>query len=118
MKIALPLDEDRLSVCPAFGRAPFFMVFDNEGKTTEIIDNPGAQAEGGAGLKAAQAVVDSGAEVLITPRCGENAAEVFKAAGIAIYKTRGSSAADNFAGYEAGELELLTHFHAGYHGIR
>lgn len=118
MKIALPLDEDKKSVCVAFGRAPFFLVHDTDTKTQEIVPNPGAAAEGGAGLKAAQAVTDSGAQALITPRCGENAAEVFRAAEIRIYQSQGRAAADNIFAFEAGKLEELTHFHAGYHGIR
>lgn len=118
MKVILPLDEDRKSVCVAFGRAPFFLLHDMESGTEEVIPNPGARAESGAGLKAAQTVADSGAEVLITPRCGENAAQVFQAAGIRVYQSRGSDGAENIAAFAAGELEVLTHFHAGYHGIR
>lgn len=118
MKLIIPLDEDQQSVCPAFGRTPWFLLWDTEQDAGEILPNPAAQAEGGAGLKAAQTVVDSGASVLLTPRCGENAAEVFRTAGIQIYKTGGPVAADNIAAYQAGELEKLTHFHAGYHGLR
>lgn len=118
MKLIMPLDEDKKSVCVAFGRAPLFLVYDTQTKATEMIANPGAQAEGGAGIKAAQAAVDSGAQVLITPRCGENAAQVFKAAGIRIYSSRGKDALENISAYENGALEELTHFHAGYHGIR
>ena len=43
-------------------------------ETVEILDNPAAQAEGGAGLQAAQFLVDQQAEALITVRCGQNAA--------------------------------------------
>lgn len=118
MRVIIPLDEDKKSVCVAFGRTPMFLAYNLEAKESEILANPGAQAEGGAGIKAAQAVVDSGAQVLITPRCGENAAEVFQAAGIKIYKSHGSDAMENIAAFEAGNLEELTHFHAGYHGIR
>ena len=60
MKIAIPLDENKKDVCVSFARAPYFMVCDGNEDAVEIIENPAAEAEGGAGLKAAQLVLDSG----------------------------------------------------------
>ena len=112
MKIIIPVDEASVEsgVCVSFGRAPYFMLC--EGGKAEFLPNPGA------GLKAAQAVADSGAEALITVRCGENAAQVLKAADIRIYKSKDGTALANAAALEAGELGELTHFHAGFHGIQ
>lgn len=118
MKIIIPVDETKKNLCVSFGRTPFFMLYDTEKKTAEYRDNPGANAQGGAGIKAAQAVVDSGAEILITIRCGENAAEVFKAAGVEIYKASGESAEENICKFNEGKLEKLTTFHAGFQGIK
>ena len=117
MKIMLPLDEDQRSVCPSFARAPFFLLHDTATGESRSLDNPAAQADSGAGLQAAQFVVDSGAEVLITVRCGENAAKVFQAAGISIRKALETDAAANLAALAADKLPELTHFHAGFHGI-
>ena len=44
--------------------------------------------------------------------------KVLQGADIAIYKTEGSSAAENLAAFQAGKLGVMTHFHAGFHGIR
>ena len=118
MILAIPLDENEKDVCPSFGRCPLHLFYDTETKQAEIAVNPAAEAQGGAGLKAAQAVADHRVDVLITPRCGENASKVLKAAGIAIYKTSGSDAMENIRLYLEGSLEELTHFHAGYHGIQ
>lgn len=118
MKIAIPVDENKQEVCVSFARAPYFMYYDTETKETIVKDNPAAEAAGGAGLKAAQALVDEKCDVLLTVRCGENAAEVLQAAKIQIYKTTGSDAKDNIKAYEEGNLEELTHFHAGFHGIQ
>ena len=106
MKVIIPVDEARPDspVCVSFGRAPYFLLC--EGGKTEFVDNPGAQA-----------AADSGADALVTVRCGENAAEVLKAAGIKIYKSNEGSAIENAAALERGELAELTHFHAGFHGI-
>ena len=118
MKIIIPVEETKQNVCVSFGRAPFFMLYDTETEAVEYKDNPGANAQGGAGLKAAQAVVDSGAEILITIRCGENAAEVFNAAGVEIYKASGENAKENIRKFNEGKLGKLTSFHAGFQGIK
>ncbi|MDO5405862.1 MAG: NifB/NifX family molybdenum-iron cluster-binding protein [Eubacteriales bacterium] len=118
MIIAVPLDENKLDICPSFGRAPYFLIRNTESGQTDILENPAAQAEGGAGLQAAQFVADQNAQALITFRCGENAAEVLKAADVVIYKAEGSDAETNLAAQKEGKLAELTHFHAGFHGIR
>lgn len=116
MKIAIVLDENQQDICPSFGRTPYFLFFENDCEV--IAENPASNAQGGAGIQAAQFLVDQKADVLITPRCGENAAQVFKAAEIKIYKSMGSSARENLNAYLAGELQELTHFHAGFQGIQ
>lgn len=116
MKIAIPLDENQQDVCVTFGRAPYFLLSENG--NTEIVENPAADSQGGAGLQAAQFVVDQGCSTLITVRCGENAAQVFQAAGIEIYKSGSANALQNVKELEEGTLEKLTHFHAGFQGIR
>ena len=116
MKIIVPLDENQKDVCVSFGRTPLFLLYDTETKEEECLVNPAAEAEGGAGILAAQFVVDSKAQVLITVRCGENAAEVLKDAQMKIYKSSVTDARENIALYEEEKLEELTRFHAGFHG--
>lgn len=116
MKIAIPLNEDRQEVCVVLARAPYFL-FRGDGKDT-IVENPAAQAQGGAGIQAAQFLVDQDVTVLITVRCGQNAAEVFQAAGMKIYKSANKAAADDLTALEEGRLEELTQFHAGFHGVQ
>lgn len=116
MKLAIPLDENKTDVCQVLARAPYFLFWANG--TELIVENPAAAAEGGAGVKVAQFLVDSDIGALITPRCGENAAEIFKLADINLYESANKAAADDIAAYEAGTLGRLTHFHGGYHGIQ
>ncbi len=116
MKIILPLDENKQDVCVTFGRSPYFLVYE-DGKET-IIENPAAEAEGGAGPKAAQFIVDQKADVLITFRCGQNAAEVIQVAEIKIYKAEGKTYQENITAFKQNILAELTHFHAGYHGVK
>lgn len=116
MKIAVPLDENKKGVCIVLARAPYFLFRENGNDA--IVPNPAAQAQGGAGIQAAQFLVDSQADALITVRCGQNAAQVFQAAGIKLYKSANKAAADDLAALEQGTLEELTQFHGGYHGIQ
>lgn len=114
MKILIPVNDDKVTICPVFARAPFFMLC-NEDKV-DCVENPAANAQGGAGLKAAQFVVDQEADAIITPRCGENAAQVFQAADIKIYLSQGDDAQENAEKLLRNELEELTHFHSGFIG--
>lgn len=116
MKIAIPLDENRQDVCPVLSRAPFFLFWEDGQEV--IVENPAAAAQSGAGVQAAQYLVDSAITTLVTPRCGENAAQVFQAAGIKLCKSAHKAASDDLAACLDGSLDPLTHFHGGYHGLR
>ncbi len=102
-------------MCQVLARAPYFL-FRQDGVDT-IVDNPGAQAQGGAGIQAAQFLVDQQVTDLIAPRCGQNAAEVFQAAGIRIYKSSNTEALSDLQAFAVGTLEPMTHLHSGYVGI-
>jgi predicted Fe-Mo cluster-binding NifX family protein len=82
MKIAVPSEGNTIdrSVCQSFGRTFYFAVVDSETLEYKVIDNQAVSSQGGAGIKAAQAVVDSGAGAVVTFHCGQNAADVLKAA--------------------------------------
>jgi predicted Fe-Mo cluster-binding NifX family protein len=118
MKIAIPVDEKNMetNVCVSFGRTPYFLIYDTETKESTFLDNSAAKETGGAGIKAAQAIVDNKVNALLTPRCGENAANVLKAANIKIFKTKGISIKENLDAFTAGKLPLLDEIHAGFHG--
>ncbi|MEN6314578.1 MAG: NifB/NifX family molybdenum-iron cluster-binding protein [Clostridiaceae bacterium] len=117
MKLIVPVENKTLDapVCPSFGRTPLFVLFDTESGDHDFLDNSAASSQGGAGIKAAQVLVDSGAAALITYRCGENAAKVLDAAGIKMYKAQDGSVTDNIAKYKDGRLTLLTDIHPGFH---
>ena len=89
MKIAMPVDDRSIetNISQHFGRAPYFLIYDTESKESVFADNSAAASQGGAGIKAAQTIVDNKVSALLTPRCGENAAGVIKASNIKMYKT-------------------------------
>ena len=120
MKIAIPVDEKNMdsNVCMSFGRTPYYLIFDTETKQSIFIENDAAKSAGGAGIKAAQIVVDQGVAALLTSSCGQNAADVLQGADIKLYKTTSESIKKNIEGFINGELSLLDEIHAGYHGHR
>ena len=118
MKIAIPVDKKDIesNVCVSFGRTPYFLIYDIETKESVFLDNSAVASTGGAGIKAAQTIVDNNVEVLLTPRCGENAANVLKTVGIKIFKTINATIRENIDAFVAGKLSLLEEIHAGFHG--
>lgn len=117
MKIAIPVEGKSMetSVCQSFGRAPYFLIYDQEAKESTFIENNAAASQGGAGIKAAQTIVDNHVNALITPRCGENAANVLNAANTKIYKIVNNSIQDNLQSFNDGKLAILEEIHAGFH---
>lgn len=63
MKIAIPVDDNSAdtSVSISFGRAPYFFIYDSKTGEGSFLDNSAAASTGGAGIKAAQNIADSGA---------------------------------------------------------
>ncbi len=117
MKIAIPATANNIDseVCPSFGRTEFFLIYNTNDQSNFFLDNSAATSQGGAGIKAAQILVDEHVDVLITPRCGENAASVLLEANIAIYKAAGNNLKDNISACEQGKLEMLNEIHPGLH---
>ncbi|HKM43781.1 MAG TPA: NifB/NifX family molybdenum-iron cluster-binding protein [Limnochordia bacterium] len=118
MKIAIPVDKEGMegAVCASFGRAPFFFLYETETKEWSVVENSGLASPGGAGIKAAQIVVDSKAKALLTPRCGENAAQVLESAGITLHKTSSTSVEESIESFVQGKLPLLKDIHPGLSG--
>jgi len=118
MKVAIPVESRILEtpVCPSFGRTPVYLLADTDSGAYEFLDNAAAASQGGAGIKAAQALVDCGVNVIITYRCGENAAKVLSAAGVKMFKAQDGFAIDNIAKFKEGKLSPLIEVHPGFHG--
>ncbi len=99
-ELSSPLDQ-------RFGRAQYLLVVDTPERTTTAIDNrAGMSAAQGAGVQAAQTVIDNKATVLITGHCGPKAFRALKAAGIDVYLSPEGTVEDAVNRYEAGELKL------------
>lgn len=117
MKIAIPVEtkQSNAPVCVSFGRTPFFAIYDTDLKNFEFKSNSAADSQGGAGIKAAQLIADLGVNIVITYRCGENAAQVLKPANIKIYKAQDGSIKENVEKFISGQLSELNEIHEGFH---
>ncbi len=91
-------------VDPRFGRAPYFVLYDDG--EYRVVENPASQAWGGAGIQAAQQVVSLGAKVVITGNVGPNAAQALRSAGIQVYMGTGT-VREAVERYLRGELRRI-----------
>lgn len=86
-----------------FGRCPYFVVFDVDSKTYAVYQNGGITASGGAGIAAAQTVIDTGAEVVLTGNIGPNAMELLKSNEIRIVQAAGRTVEEAVKAYDGLE---------------
>ena len=84
MKIAITSSGDNLDsqMDPRFGRCQYFVIVDPDTMDFEAMQNESAMASGGAGIQAAQTIINAGINTLITGNVGPNAFEVLSTAGI------------------------------------
>ena len=109
MRLAITAAGPELSnlVDQRFGRARYLLVVDTPERTTLAVDNAaGMNATQGAGIQAAQNVIDNKVTTLITGHCGPKAFRALKAGGVEVYLTSGETVAEVIDRFEAGELEL------------
>jgi predicted Fe-Mo cluster-binding NifX family protein len=123
MKVAISANDAGLDApaSPIFGRCSTYVFVDTDDLTTTSIQNPAVGASGGAGIQAAQLVIEQGAQALITGNIGPNALQVFQAAGIPIYTFAGGTVRQAVAELQAGNLQQTVQptarAHAGMSGM-
>jgi len=79
-------------------------VEDGQIKRATVIDNPYASAPGGAGIQAAQLVVEKGAEAVFAGNFGPNASGVLAQAGVEMVPVAGLTVREAVEKYLKGEL--------------
>jgi predicted Fe-Mo cluster-binding NifX family protein len=110
MKIAVSAmsASENAAVDPRFGRCAFFAVYDTAQDDWGFIENDGIRAGGGAGLAAAQQIIDNGVSAVITGNMGPNAFDVLHGDEINIYHCAQGSLKDAVRGYSENKLEEIT----------
>jgi len=118
MKIILSVDKNDSSAVldPRFGRCPYFAICDGEGNVIEFIEKPGIASAHGAGITAANSIVETGAEVVITGNLGPNALRVLQASNITGYASEPVSIKEAVGMYKEGKLTQISMPGPAHHG--
>ena len=109
MKICVTATAEGLeaSVDPHFGRCTYFVIVDDESMDFESISNASSSASGGAGIQAAQQVLNRGIDVLITGSLGPNAFPLISSENIGVYECATGSVSEAIASYKSGSLGCI-----------
>jgi predicted Fe-Mo cluster-binding NifX family protein len=91
---------------PIFGRCRAYVLVDTESTAFEALENPAVEAASGAGIQAAQLVIEHGAEAVVTGNVGSNAFSVFRSAGVPIYSIRGGTVREAVPAFNTGALPM------------
>lgn len=118
MIVGIPVDKSTMeaNISTHFGRTEFFLIWNTDSEEHVFINNDAMNAQGGAGIKASQVLVDKNVDAIISPRLGQNAYEVVDGAGIKIYASEGNSVKENLDKLNSGDLSPLNDIHEGFHG--
>ena len=93
---------------PRFGRCPTYIFVETETMAFEALPNPALDASGGAGVLAAQVVVEQGAQAVLSGNLGPNAMEVLQAANVPAYLIGEGTVREAVEAFENGELSLAS----------
>jgi len=91
-----------------FGRATYFLTVETDTLDFNVIENESVAAAGGAGISSAKALVDAGAEAVLTGNCGPNAQRTLSAAGIKLYTGVAGTIREVVEQFKSGQLTETT----------
>ena len=92
-------------VDPRFGRARYFLLFDTASGQFTVHDNAqNLNAPQGAGIQAAQAVVELGAEAVLTGHVGPKAFATLQAAQVAVHPGAAGTVREALEALQSGRL--------------
>ncbi len=95
VKIGLAVEDDSglgSRVSSRFGRAPYLAIVElDDGEVAEVrvVENPGASARSGAGIKAVQGLLEEGVKLAVAGAFGPNALTALEELGIGTLELSG-----------------------------
>ncbi len=106
MKIAISSTGDNLEsdVDMRFGRCKYFMIVESDSMDFNAISNESVMASGGAGIKAAETIVNQDVEIMLTGNIGPNAHRTLSAAGIKVFTGAAGTIKEAINKYKNNEL--------------
>jgi len=92
---------------PVFGRCPTYILVDTVTGEFQALPNPAMNQGGGAGIQAAQFVVEQGAQAVLSGNLGPNAFDVLQAAGIPTYVVTEGTVRQAVEAFKAQRLQPM-----------
>jgi predicted Fe-Mo cluster-binding NifX family protein len=89
---------------PRFGRSQYFVIVDSDTMAFEAMPNEATNAPGGAGIQAAQVMVNKGVDTVISGNMGPNAFQVLSTAGVKIATGAYGTVKEAVEMYKSGKL--------------
>lgn len=112
MKVAVCAADEALDseVDSRFGRCKYFIIVNSETMDAHAVPNTGGRTGEGAGIQAAQTLINEGVEAVIGVNLGPNAFMALKYAGIKLYNGKGtvSEVINQFRAGKLHEIESST----------
>ena len=107
MKIAITANEENLDsdIDTRFGRCRYFLIVDTDTMNFESISNESVMTSGGAGIQAAQKIVKTGIEAVLTGNIGPNAFQIFDSTKIKVFTGLSGLIKETILKYKNGELK-------------
>ena len=120
MKVAVSANGKSLDCMmdPRMGRCDYFLLVDSDTMDFQAIQNGAVNASGGAGIQAAQTLLDNKAEVVITGNVGPNAWDILAAAGVKVYRSNPATVENALKSWKAGELEPIKQAGPAHGGLQ
>ncbi len=89
-----------------FGRAPYFLIIDTDTSAPEVVVNSAADQGQGAGIAAAQLVIDKGVDGILTGAVGPNVLTALRGSGIKLFEKASSedTVKEALAKFKKGEF--------------
>ncbi|SHK40148.1 NifB/NifX family molybdenum-iron cluster-binding protein [Paramaledivibacter caminithermalis] len=110
MKICITSTQDNKDslVDLRFGRCQYFAIYDDEAKEFDFIPNPGIKSMQGAGITAAQEIINMKIDVVITGKLGPNAMKLLKGSDIKIYSLEKATIQEAVKSFKENNLTEVT----------
>lgn len=119
MKIAISAKGNLLDslLDSRFGRCDFFQIHDSNTGDFEVLENEGVMAGGGAGIAAAQQLIDEDIDVIVTGNLGPNAFEILEKAEIESFNCEEISISSVLENFNKGNLKKINKAGSSHSGI-
>lgn len=101
-----------------FGRCIYLIIYDTVNNSVKVIENQGQASGGGAGIAAAQQMIDEDVDAVITGNAGPNAYNLLKNSGIRVYRCGSIKVELAIQLFKEGKLEEIVEAGPSHGGMR